>query len=226
MLELFIDLETIPDQKPGAIDEYLLDIKPPGQYKKPESIEKWMENNAEAAAVENWKRSALHGIAGQICSISWAFGDEGVDGCIGTEGGVIRGFFNAISDQIKLGEGRYPTIRWIGHNVIDFDLRFLFQRAVINNIKPPCRLPMNARHGSDHVYDTMKAWEGWKGYVSQDDLIHALGIELEAPDALMDVDGSMVWDLYQAGQFDTILNYNKLDVEKCRAIYRRLKWQV
>jgi len=228
MHELTIDLETIPDQRPNSIDRYIELVKPPGRYSKPESIEKWMEENAEIVAVENWKKSALHGIAGEVCSIAWAFDDETVQGFCGntliSEREVIAMFFDAISDKILTGEGRYPTIRWIGHNLLDFDLRFLYQRCVINDIEPPVTMPVDARQGSDKVYDTMKAWAGWKGFVSQDALIEALEIDVEAPDTIADIDGSMVWDLYQAGRFETILNYNKLDVVKARAIYKRLTW--
>jgi hypothetical protein len=228
MHELTIDLETIPDQRPGAIDRYLEMVKPPGRYSKPESIAKWMEDNAEAAAVENWKKSALHGIAGEIVSIAWAFDDDPVDAIIRPhtepESLLLHKFFDAIRERITVGEGRYPTIRWIGHNLLGFDLRFLFQRCVILGVEPPVRLPVDARQGSDKVYDTMIAWEGWKGFVKQDALIEALGIEIETEEGLEEIDGSMIWDLVQAGRLDVVRKYNKLDVERSRKIYRRMTW--
>lgn len=225
MIELFFDIETIPDQSDGAIEKYIALVKPPGQYKKQESIDAWMEENAAAAAVENWKKSALHGIGGQICSISWTFGDDEPVGVVGDERDVILTFFLAIEEQVHAGEGAFPTIRWIGHNILGFDLRFLFQRCVIRDIAPPVHLPMDARQGSDKVYDTMEAWAGWKGYVKQDALLEALGIDMGADEDVAGVDGSMVWDLYQSGQLERILKYNKLDVAKARALYRRMTWQ-
>ena len=229
MIELGFDIETIPDQRPNAINKYLEMVKPPGRYSKPESIEKWMAENAETAAVENWKKSSLHGIAGEICSIAWAFDDEPADGFAGnpnvSEHEVITNFFDAISDHAHIAEGKYPTIRWIGHNVLGFDLRFLFHRCIILGIEPPVRLPVDARQGSDKVYDTMVAWAGWNKFVKQDALIEALGIEVEAPDTIATMDGSMVWEMYQAGRYETILEYNKLDVVKLRAIYRRMTWK-
>lgn len=225
MHELFIDLETIPDQRPGSIDRYLEMVKPPGRYSKPESIDRWMKDNAEAAAVENWKGSALHGIAGEIVSIAWAFDDEDVDCGIRShtdpESLLLHKFFDAIHEHAMLGEGRYPTIRWIGHNVLGFDLRFLFQRCVILGVEPPVKLPVDARQGSDKVYDTMLAWGGWKGFVKQDALVEALGLEFEDEEG---VDGSQVWDLVQSGQLDVVRKYNMLDVEKCRKIYRAMTW--
>ena len=103
-------------------------------------------------------------------------------------------------------------------------LRFLFQRCVILGVEPPVVLPVDARQGSDKIYDTMIGWGGWKGFVKQDALVDALGIEIEAEEGLMDIDGSMVWDLVQAGRLDVVRKYNMLDVEKCRMIYRRMTW--
>ena len=224
MIDLFFDLETIPDQRPGALEKCVAEVKPPGQYKKPSSIECWLAEHAPAAALEAWKRTALTGIAGEICSIAWAFDDEKVEGFISAEeDAVINQFFRAISHKIKPGEGKYPQIQWIGHNIIEFDLRFLFQRCVIRDIEPPVRLPLDKRHGQG-VYDTMKAWAGWKGYVKQDAIVDVLEEVLPGTNEALDMDGSKVWDMYQAGQFETILEYNKLDVKKVRRMYQRMNW--
>ncbi|KKK84115.1 hypothetical protein LCGC14_2786580, partial [marine sediment metagenome] len=134
---------------------------------------------------------------------------------------LLQIFFDKVYDQHKPGEGTHQSLTWIGHNVIDFDLRFLYQRAAVGGIKPPFLIPTEARHGS-MVYDTMKAWAGWKGYVKQDDLYAALGGEPHEND---DMDGSQVWDYIKAGRYDEVLAYNKRDVEKLRFNYKRLTWQ-
>ena len=228
MSNLFFDLETIPDQREGALQDHLNNIKPPGTYKKQESIDKWMKENGEAAAIEQWKKTALEGISGQIVSIAWAFDDGVVQGFCRRdpessldERMLLQIFFDKVYDQHKPGEGTHQSLTWIGHNVIDFDLRFLYQRAAVGGIKPPFLIPTEARHGS-MVYDTMKAWAGWKGYVKQDDLYAALGGEPHEND---DMDGSQVWDYIKAGRYDEVLAYNKRDVEKLRFNYKRLTWQ-
>ncbi len=219
---LFFDLETLPDQSEGALAAHLDGIAAPARYKKPESIQRWIEDEGPAAAVEEWKKTALQGISGQIASIAWAFDKFPITGSIGMdEKKVIQDFFDAIDDKGKVGEGKFQKLTWIGHNIIEFDLRFLFQRAAINGIKPAFVIPVDARHGST-IFDTMKAWSGWKQYVKQDALYAALGGDPFEDD---DMDGSMVWDYVQAGRFNEVFEYNKRDVSKVRFIYERLTWQ-
>lgn len=223
-MKLYIDIETVPDQREGALDKYLAEVKPPANYKKPESIEKWMKENAEMVAVEQWKKSALTGIAGEILSVAWAFDDrpsEGVCRALDEDERVaIGGLFAAIKREMRAGQGGFPKLEWIGHNLIEFDLRFLWQRCVILEFEPPVQIPVESRHDKGRVYDTMKAWAGWKGYEKQDNIIAALDPDYPAPE----IDGSMVWDMAQAGLYDDILAYNKSDVEKVRTMHRRMTW--
>ena len=230
MRKFYFDMETVPDQTPGALDVFLAEVRPPAQYKKPESIDKWMAENAEAVAVENWKKSALDGIAGEICSIAFAIDDGQIYNLhrdinnMNTERDLLADFFQMLMTvAVKDGEGAFPRMQWVGHNIVDFDLRFLYHRCVVNNVRPSCRIPVNERSGGKYVYDTMKEWAGWKGFVKQDALVVALGIELPiVPDEIVEVDGSMVWDLYQAGRGEVIGQYNTLDVIKVREIHKRM----
>ena len=230
MLDFFFDLETITDQRPGALQEHIAMVRPPGQYKKPESIAKWMEENAEVEGVESWKKTGLDGLTGEIISISWAFGHDAVEGLVRSpddaEEVLLEGFFHAMGQKIRYGEGEHSLFQWIGHNVLGFDLPFLWKRCVILGIKPPCTIPKESRHGKGRVYDTMVGWMGSypRQYIKQDTLVAAMGIETEADDTVADMDGSMVWDMVQAGRLDEVLKYNKLDVEKVIQMYRRMTW--
>ena len=223
MTNLYIDIVTIPDQRPGAFDKIYDTIRPPATYKKPESIEKWMVENGSKAAAETHLKTSLNGIAGEICSIAWALDDgEIIGNCRRpdtTESWLLQHFFDCIAQETKSGEGEYPRLTWIGHNVIDFDLRFLKQRAIVNNVKPPFLIPADARHGSAQVFDTMKAWAGWKGYVSQEALCEALGIKGKD-----DMTGADVWPAYQRKEYDTIEEYNRDDVRIVRELFRRMSW--
>ena len=226
-LRLYTDLESIPDQREGAFERYLDQVKPPGQYKKQDSIDKWLAENAEAEAEKDYLKTGLTGLHGEICSIAFALDDSEIIQVgrtnMGHESELLLEFWDelgAMAEKLTPG-GQMPRLQWIGHNVIDFDLRFLKQRSIVNGIKPPFLVPADAKHGGDWVFDTMKEWAGWRGYVKQDELIEALGIEV--PDTIaQDVDGSMVWDLFKAGEFETIAEYNRLDVWRVREIYRRM----
>ena len=228
MTNLYFDIETIPDQREGALVRIFADVTAPARYTKQDSIDKWMHDNAQAEAEEQYLKTSLHGISGEIVSIAWAFDDGEIQGHIRRPGGpirqpgeyeeeLIRTFFWEVENETKPGEGSYPNLGWIGHNIIDFDLRYLKQRCMVNQIKPPFIIPADARHGSRDVFDTMRAWAGFRGYVSQAALCEVLGIEGKG-----DMEGKDVWPAYQAGEFDKILAYNKNDVRIVRELYRRM----
>lgn len=222
-MNIYLDIETIPDQRPGALQEFLDNVTAPGQYKKPESIQKWIEENGPSVAEDEYHKTGLNGIAGEICSISWAIDDgEVIGNCRRpdtTEAWLLKHFFDCIAQERKSGEGKHPRLTWIGHNVIDFDLRFLKQRAIVNNVRPPFLIPADARHGSAQVFDTMKAWTGWKGYVSQEALCEALGINGKG-----DMEGKDVWPAYQRQEYNDIEEYNMNDVRIVRELYQRMSW--
>ena len=44
---IFFDIETLQTNDESVIEELRSTIEPPAQYKKPESIDKWMAENAE-----------------------------------------------------------------------------------------------------------------------------------------------------------------------------------
>ncbi|MFS8085407.1 MAG: ribonuclease H-like domain-containing protein, partial [Acidobacteriota bacterium] len=70
------------------------------------------------------------------------------------------------------------------------------------------------------VYDTMRAWWlGGRSRVSLDDIAWALGIESSKTG---EVEGSKVFDLYQAGKLAEIREYNLNDVRVTRKVYERL----
>ena len=107
----------------------------------------------------------------------------------------------------------------VGHNVIGFDLPFIFQRCLVNNItvRPFVNLgEFNVRG----VYDTMhRWWLGSRNRAALDDIAWALGIESSKTEG---VEGSRVFELYQAGRLAEIREYNLNDVRVTRKVYERL----
>jgi hypothetical protein len=233
---IFIDLETIPDQDPGAFDKYLGAVEPPGNIRKPESIDKWFLENAERVALEKFQKTALNGLHGEICSIAWAIDDGEIHNEVrlggeihNLESELLEKFWDQLYTELReLGgkDGNWPKVEWVGHNVIDFDLRFLKQRCIINQVEPHRFIPADARHGTGQVFDTMKEWSGFRGYVKQDDLCDALGIAAPAwAQHVAATDGSQVWELWRNGDYDLLALYNKLDVFKVREIYKRMHYR-
>lgn len=215
---LFLDIETIPCQRPGMLDEIRAGITPPGNISKPETIAKWMEENAAAEADKQYRKTALDGTLGEIVCIGFGVNDE----CVGSitravgesEGDVLQGFFDSLAQKIH----KSVIPRFIGHNVINFDLRFIYQRAVILGVKPSFNLPHDTRYNGPTVYDTMLAWAGWGNRISLKKLCEALGIQVKSDG----IDGSQVWDYIQAGKYLEVADYCREDVDAVRAVYHRM----
>lgn len=224
-IKIYLDLETIPDQADDARDRAMEHVKAPANYKNEEAIEKYKIDHAATA----WEKTALQGIAGEICSIAYAIGEgaiesltRGVDVDIDDEAGLITAFFEVLESVQLPGQGTHSSIEWVGHNVIEFDLRFLHQRAIILGIHPTIRIPADARHGNGKVFDTMREWAGFRGFVKQAELQEAFHIPTD--DSLDLVGGDQVATFWREAKFGEIARYNRDDIRVCREIFKRLTW--
>ena len=219
MTFLYIDIETIPSQKPDAKDGII--VAPPGNFKKPESIQKWIDENKEIETEKQYQKFSLDGALGEILCIGYAFNDGPVK-CIGRdldtpESEVLSAFMAVLSEKTVS-----PT--WVGHYITGFDLRFLWQRYVVNSIKPSVEIPINAKPWeSDKAFDTMFQWTGAKkaGVGSLDAICKAFDDKGKG-----DMDGSMIWDYAKDGRFEEIFEYCKDDVEKTRFLHKKLTFSI
>jgi hypothetical protein len=111
------------------------------------------------------------------------------------------------------------TDELVGHNLLGFDLPFIFQRCLVHCIsaRPLVDLGEYRVRG---VFDTMHHWWlGAKRNVSLDDIAWALGIESSKTAT---AEGSKVFELYQAGKLGEIREYNLNDVRVTRKVYERM----
>jgi predicted PolB exonuclease-like 3'-5' exonuclease len=220
MTKLYIDIETIPAQQQWVKDEIAETITAPGNYKKQESIDKWMEENKESAVDAEWRKTSFIGGVGEIICIAWAVDDgkpEVVSRTLGmSEGAMLELFFEKIAHLSKTD----PI--WIGHYITGFDLRFLWQRCVIHGVNALVKIPYDAKPWDASVFDTKIEWSGAKstGYGSLDAVCKSMGFEGKG-----DIDGSMVWDYVKDGRVEEVAEYCKDDVEKARMIYKRMNFQ-
>jgi hypothetical protein len=219
------------------------DPTPPANYKDPEKIEAWKEDKrkklageiekareklagVEDQADQEWRKTAFAGDRGEIVCVAWAVGGNPIEvlsrGLDEAEGDLLAAWFGRLAEQVDDPGGHWRP-QWVGHNVQDFDLRFLFQRAVIHGLRPPLPLPHDARPGSDQVFDTMTAWAGFRNRISLDRLCRALGIPTKGAElGGEEIDGAKVWDYVQAGQVEKVAAYCAADVERVREVHRRL----
>jgi len=123
----------------------------------------------------------------------------------------------AFLDYMKVFDAE--TDELVGHNLIGFDLPFIFQRCLVHCIsrRPLVDLGEYRVRG---VFDTMHHWWlGAKRNVSLDDIAWALGIESSKTAT---AEGSKVFELYQAGKLGEIREYNLNDVRVTRKVYERM----
>jgi DNA polymerase elongation subunit (family B) len=134
--------------------------------------------------------------------------------------GQLQSEEQALTDFLELMRSFDPDIdEIVGHNIIGFDLPFIFQRCLVRGIavRPFVNLSEFNVRG---VYDTMhRWWLGAKNRVALDDIAWALEIESSKTD---EVDGSRVFELYQAGRLAEIREYNLNDVRVTRKVYERM----
>lgn len=233
MSYLVIDIETIPDQRPGALEAIAetltvkapdltkpklieaLDLGADSKYKTvPELKEMWLEEFGEKAKTEQakdkWLKTSFDGSAGEICCISISTNDQIYTYSLPCEGQLLIEFWAQVAFLTK---GREPI--FIAHNA-KFDLPFLYHRSVIKGVKPVRGFKPHGRHGQGH-YCTMEAWAGFNGKIGLDRLAKALGITGKEG-----MSGADVWPAYEAGEHQKIADYCADDVRITHEVYKRL----
>lgn len=192
MKTIFLDIETVPTDR--SLEENGL-LEPQIQLDEAELI----------------KKLSLSAVTAKIICIGYAIeppvGGE-VQALRGEETEIINAFWKLAAD----------CNLFVGHNILDFDLRFIYQRSIIHQIKPSRDLPF-ARFRNAPIYDTMQEWSKWgRERASLDTLSKALNI----PSPKETLDGSKVYPHYRAGKIAEIVEYCKRDVDSTRQLYRRL----
>lgn len=217
-MKCFTDIETIKSLDESVAAQIAETIKPPGNIKKAESIEEWINNEKPKAIEEAVAKTSLDGTYGQIVCIGYAFNEQPAVTVAGAdEGQLLRLFFDDLESAFaESSTNRTPL--FVGHNLTDFDLRFIFHRAVINKVKPPMCFPINPKSWEENIFDTMKYWAGYKGFIGLDRLAKALGLEGKSTEFTWE----HILPAYLRGDFVSIGEYCKGDVELTRSVYNRL----
>lgn len=216
-----LDIETCPCQNPAVREEIRAGIKAPAQYKKADSIAQWLKENADAETEALWRKTSFDGAHGHIAVIGLAFDDEAPIALFSEdwhadEDAILKQAFQLIDWRLQEHPNERP--RFVGHNLVEFDLRFMFQRCVVLGVKPSRHIPFAAKPWDDCVYDTMQKW-GAKAGGSLDKICRALGLGGKG-----DIDGSKVWDYVRDGRIAEVAEYCRRDVAMTRALYKRMNF--
>lgn len=219
MKTIFFDIETIPSQLPGILDEFKAAVTAPAKYSKPESIAEWLKENRDSEAEAAWLKTSFDGGVGQVVCIGWAVGegdaqsvfDPHWNGSSAGEKVTILHFFSQLE-----AIGRSVLV---GHNVIGFDLPFIWKRCMVLGIKPPSWFPRNpSKYSSEMVRDTMLLWDQeQRSGGSMDRICRLMGIPGKG-----DISGADVWPMVKAGDIEAVAEYCRGDVERTRAMFKRM----
>ena len=197
---MFLDIETLPADP--AKKDILLEL-----YQR--KIEK--NRNGTLQTFEEYLESTgLDGSFGRICCISYALDDGPTHTLSGDEQTILQDFWTA-AKNITL---------FIGFNIFDFDLKFIYQRSVIFGVRPTQDLSF-VRYRNTPIYDVFHEWTKWSnlGKVGLHGLAKALGLPSPKDG---DIEGKDVAKAYAAGRLKAICAYCERDVLVTRAIYKRL----
>lgn len=246
MNTLYIDIETVPAQRPDVLADIrdgkaaeleaaIAAIAPPGNYKKAETIAEWMANDApriadglrasfEADVDAEYRKTGLDGAFGQVCVVGWALNDDKPHALFHAEdeGWLLHNFSAELAQSIRPSDVQSTCV--VGHNVSAFDLRFLTQRSIVRGIRPHQVIARSAQAKPwelDRVYDTMVQWGGLRPGGSLDKLCKALSI----PSPKGGITGATVWDHVKAGRIAEVADYCIRDVEAVRAVHRRMTYR-
>lgn len=202
MRKLFLDIETIPAGEDSHKTLKMLHAK---------------KSKGDADFQEYLHKTSFDGAYGRILCIGYAVDDDEID--------VL---YNEDDEKKTLQQfwelAKYVDL-FIGHNIIDFDMRFIYQRSVINGVRPTWddRNLSFARYRSNPMFDTMREWAKWgMNNVGLEHLALALGIPTPKDGG---IEGSQVWDFYKAGKVQDILEYCKRDVETTRKVYKKMVFE-
>jgi len=236
-MEVTMDIETVPNGDGRALEQAMAEAekakaacKAPGNYKDPQKIAEYIQAakaEIDAGLHDKVAKTSFDGALGHICVIGMAIDDQDPIAFYENstephkhEGRVIKTFFDYLEAQYAPSRQTRP--HFIGHNIVGFDLRFLFQRAVVLGIRPPGFIPFHAKPWDDVVYDTMSRWAGFKGEnISLDKLAKALGLP-----GKQGIDGSQVWPMVAAGNIEKVADYcAHTDVAQTRDVYKRMTFQ-
>jgi hypothetical protein len=159
MRRLFLDIETIPAGEEGMEALKIL-------FEKKKIKKNKKEGNNEHADFEQYLLgTSFDGSFGRIICIAYAIDSDPVE-CLSSDGNeaeMLKKFWEIVNSiSVPARNPQWPDygVQFIGHNVMDFDLRFIYQRSIVNKVKPAYNLNF-ARYKDYPIYDTMKEWSKW-----------------------------------------------------------------
>lgn len=201
MIKLFLDIETLPcDETMKEVVVEILQKKSQNATKDPEQL---------------FLETGFDGTFGRICCIGYI--KELHDGSVekdvlkGSEKDILTAFW-AMARDASL---------FIGHNVLEFDLPFIYQRSMVLGVRPSQNLNF-AKYRNSPIYDTMKEWTKWA--YSAGPKLDTLAKVLKLQTSKDAMDGSQVYTYFLDGKLEDICAYCMKDVVLTRQVYYKMNF--
>lgn len=216
---IYLDIETLPPDE-SVREEMAWELN------SKRSLGELEINEAEIES--RFRDLALQGERGRLLCIGLVIEENRVtkqSGVLGRErqtrkfhldeARTLRSFWNLV-EGFREGQDLF-----IGHNILDFDLLFLYKRSCIHGIKPSINLSFR-RYQSRPIFDTMWEWTKWHHRISLHDVALALGLQSPKEPNL---NGWCVYDLYRQEKHEEIAQYCMRDVMCVREVFYRLQYE-
>ena len=200
--KLFLDIETLPADKDKH--ELLREIH-----------QKKTEDGKKVKEFEDFvSQTTFDGAFGRIACISYAVNNELPQSLSGNEKEILEKFWE-VAKNIDI---------FVGFNIMDFDLRFIYQRSILLGVKPTKEL-IFARYRNNPIYDVMREWVKWnmQAFITLDVLAKALGIPSSKGG---EVEGKNVAKAFEDGRIQEICEYCEKDVVVTRSIYKKMTFEI
>jgi predicted PolB exonuclease-like 3'-5' exonuclease len=201
MVKLFLDIETLPSSE-GDKDTVLSIL---------EKRKSNLKNGFPTSKEDLYLSTSFDGTFGRICCV----------GFIKEDGEITKGVLEGTEEEMlkKFWEIAQNVDLFIGHNIFEFDLPFIYKRSIIFGIKPSKNISF-AKYKNDSIFDTMFEWEKWA--YGEKHSLDTLARVLKLPSSKDTMNGSEVWSYYKEGRLKEIQEYCMKDVELTRLIYYKM----
>ena len=253
MVLCMIDIETIPDQTPGALERYIQDaadnVKVPSGYTKALLgadlgmsekeykfisrddlnalwIDRCGHDKAREVGEHTWRKTALDGSHGSLLSVAYIVGDGETKCLYRYPSDDEAGFLRSVFDSIQADLNTKSTPEAPSSALPFFvahNSKFDLTFLFRRAVILGVAPPFRIPWDGRHPHDYFCTSQAWAGFGNRISQDSLCAI-LGLEQKPDGIDGSKVYDAYLAGEHDRIKAYNCYDTETVRTLYRRLNF--
>lgn len=221
MSNLFIDVETIPSQRPDVAAYLAAKALEKERRNEPPSLQKAAEAGAKAL-----RDTSLQPHLGELAVVSFAVGDDDPITYVRDmadphgERRLLEQVTTDLWGMFRTVSFRQNLQRIVAHNA-QYDRTMLRTRCMVHKLPLPTEVhALGVKTWDSRWYCTLEALRtDFRSFVSLDEACLAFGV----PMLKGDIDGSKVWDAILAGRIDDVARYCADDVRRCREVFRAIQ---